>query len=257
MRGLVILPTYQEAANIEEVLERTRVALPDADILVIDDGSPDGTADLAEAAGQRLGSVSVVRRHKKLGLGTAYLAGFEYGIEEGYELVFEMDSDLSHLPEDLVDLTAEAARGADLVIGSRYVPGGSIPDWPWSRRALSRLANIYAAVALRLPCSDSTAGFRCYRTTILQKIDRSGIRSEGYGFQIEMVYRIARAGGRITEVPITFRDRVSGTSKMSGRIVLEALTLVTGWGIRDRARYVASRVHRARWRDGSRRRGGQ
>ncbi|QGG95564.1 polyprenol monophosphomannose synthase [Actinomarinicola tropica] len=234
MRTLVVLPTYQEAENIEEVLGRVRRAVPDADVLVVDDGSPDGTADLAEAVGARLGGVSVLRRPGKAGLGSAYRAGFAVGLREGYEALVEMDSDLSHDPDALPQLLAALDGGADLVIGSRYVPGGAIPNWATHRLLLSRWGNRYAATVLGLPVRDATAGFRAYRATMLARIPLRGVRADGYAFQIEMAYAVARRGGTIVEVPIAFTDRVRGTSKMSGRIVVEAMLLVTWWGVRDR-----------------------
>jgi dolichol-phosphate mannosyltransferase len=235
VRVLIILPTYQEAENIETVLRRIRDHVPEASVLVVDDGSPDGTADLAEALGDSLGNVRVHRRPAKLGLGSAYLYGFDLAVAENYDAAIEMDSDLSHDPASLPALIAGIEEGADLVIGSRYVPGGSIPNWSLHRRLLSRWGNRYAAAVLGIRATDSTSGFRCYRSSMLEKIDRNGIRSEGYSFQIELVYRIVRAGGEVREVPIAFRDRVLGESKMSSRIVVEALALVTLWGVRDRA----------------------
>jgi dolichol-phosphate mannosyltransferase len=234
MRVLVALPTYEEAENVEEVLRRVRRALPEADVLVVDDGSPDGTADLAEAVGREVGGVRVLRRAGKAGLGSAYREAFRIGLREGHDVFVEMDADLSHDPAALPALLAAVEGGADLAIGSRYVPGGAIPDWPRIRRFVSVAGNRYAAFMLRLHVRDATAGFRAYRADILRRIDLPAIRADGYGFQVEMVYRVERLGGTVVEVPITFTDRVEGVSKMSGRIVLEALLLVTGWGIRDR-----------------------
>ena len=236
MRALVVLPTYQEAENIAEVLGRIRAAAPDAHVLVVDDGSPDGTADLAEAVGREIGGLSVLRRTSKAGLGPAYRAGFRQGLTEGFEILVEIDADLSHDPADLPRLIGEVEAGADLAIGSRYVPGGATPDWPTRRRWLSIAGNRYAGVVLRLPVHDATAGYRAYRADMVRRIDLDAIRADGYGFQIEMAYTIHRLGGRIVEVPIVFRDRVLGTSKMSGRIVVEAIGLVTWWGMRDRLR---------------------
>jgi glycosyltransferase involved in cell wall biosynthesis len=229
-----VLPTYQEADNIEIVLRRIRSAVPDAHVLVVDDGSPDGTADLAEKTGEDIGGVDVLRRAGKSGLGSAYRTGFAWGLERGHDVLVEMDADLSHEPEALPSLLAVIeADAADLVIGSRYVPGGSTPQWPRIRRFLSVWANRYTAIVLGLAINDATAGFRAYRADVLQRIDLEHSRADGYGFQVELVYRVVRLGGRIVEVPITFVDRVEGTSKMSGRIVLEALGLVTLWGARD------------------------
>ncbi|HEX2047761.1 MAG TPA: polyprenol monophosphomannose synthase [Acidimicrobiales bacterium] len=234
LRTLVILPTYQEADNIVEVLERLRAAVPSADVLVIDDSSPDHTSELAKAAAHELGGIDVLLRPEKAGLGSAYRTGFREGIDRGYEVLVEMDSDLSHDPAALRGLLDAVEGGADLAIGSRYVPGGSTPSWPLHRRTLSRYGNRYSALALQLDVNDATSGFRAYRTDILRRIDVETARADGYGFQIEMVYRVAKAGGRIVELPITFLDRGRGVSKMSMRIVAEALVLTTWWGIRDR-----------------------
>ena len=234
MRPLVVLPTYNEALNIAEVLTKARAAVPDAEVLVVDDGSPDGTADLAEELGKELEQIGVLRRPGKAGLGSAYRAGFRIGLDRGLDVMIEMDSDLSHDPAALPSLLAAIDEGADLVIGSRYVPGGSIPNWRLHRRLLSRWGNRYAAAVLNLGVHDCTAGYRAYRATLLNKIDLDAVRADGYGFQIEMTYVVSQAGGKIVEVPISFSDRVRGTSKMSGRIVVEAMVLVTWWGIRDR-----------------------
>jgi dolichol-phosphate mannosyltransferase len=234
VRTLVVLPTYNEATNIAVVLDRLRAAVPAADVLVVDDGSPDGTADMADALGVELGQIDVLRRPGKAGLGSAYRAGFRWGMERGYEVMVEMDADLSHDPGALPSLLAAVDGGADLGLGSRYVPGGAIPAWPLHRRLLSRWGNRYAGAVLGLDVRDATGGFRAYRATALEAIDLSRVRAEGYGFQIEMTHRLARADGKIVEVPIQFVDRVRGTSKMSSRIVVEALLLVTWWGLRDR-----------------------
>jgi dolichol-phosphate mannosyltransferase len=202
-------------------------------VLVVDDGSPDGTAELAEKVADELGSIEVLRRDVKTGLGSAYRTGFAWGLERDFDVFIEMDADLSHHPEALPGMLAVVDAGADLVIGSRYVPGGSTPDWPRVRRALSIFGNRYASFVLGLDVRDATAGFRAYRREMLERIALLHSRADGYGFQVEMVYRIVRLGGRIVEVPITFTDRVEGSSKMSGRIVVEALSLVTLWGLRD------------------------
>ena len=236
MRTLVITPTYVEAENIDEFLRRTRAALPSADILVVDDNSPDGTADIAEAAAAELGSIDVLRRPVKQGLGTAYRAGFAIGLEKGYGALVQIDADLSHDPAVLHELLGALESGADLAIGSRYVPGGEIPHWPWFRRALSRYGNLYAAFVLGTGVKDATSGYRAYRADTLKSIDYATTRSKGYGFQIETEYRVHVWGGRITEIPIVFTDRVRGYSKMSWFIFAEELLLVSWWGIRDRAR---------------------
>ena len=234
MHCLIVLPTYQEATNIAEVLRRIRAAVPAATVLVVDDSSPDGTAAIAEAAASELGNIDVLRRSHKSGLGSAYRDGFGWGLERAFEVIVEMDADLSHDPADLPRLLAAVEDGADLAIGARYVPGGSIPAWSWHRRLLSREGNRYASWALRLPVKDATSGFRAYRAPILAKVDLSQVRADGYGFQVEMAYEVAAHGGSIVELPIRFSERALGRSKMSGRIVLEALVLVTWWGLRDR-----------------------
>jgi dolichol-phosphate mannosyltransferase len=236
VRTLVVIPTYNEADNVVEAISRVRAAVPAAEILVVDDNSPDGTARTVEAVGADDHHVHVLRRPAKSGLGGAYRAGFAWGAEAGFEVMVEMDADLSHDPAALPSLLAGIDRGADLVIGSRYVPGGSIPEWAWHRKALSRWGNRYAAAMLRLGVQDATAGYRAYRATMLDKLDLSTVSADGYGFQIEMTYRTAALGGTIVEVPIAFTDRTRGTSKMSSRIIVEALVMVTRWGVTDRVR---------------------
>lgn len=229
-----MLPTYQEATNVVTVLQRIRAAAPAAHVLVVDDSSPDGTADLADAAGAELGQIEVLRRASKSGLGSAYRAGFGHGMAQGYDVLVEMDADLSHDPAALPSLLKAVDDGADLAVGSRYVPGGAIPNWAFHRRALSRWGNRYAAFMLHLDVADATSGFRAYRADMLRKIDLDTVSTDGYGFQIDMAYRVAGAKGRIVEVPIEFADRVRGSSKMSMRIIVEALGSVTYWGLRDR-----------------------
>ncbi len=233
MRSVVILPTYQEAENIAPVLRRARGATQ-SDLLVVDDASPDGTGDLALATGAEVGGVHLVRRPAKAGLGSAYVAGFTWALERGYEAVVEMDADLSHDPGDIPRLLATLEAGYDLVIGSRYVPGGSLPDWAPHRLALSRLGNLYARRALALGIMDATSGFRAYRSSLLGELDLGSVQADGYGFQVEMAYRARQTGARIAEVPICFMERCRGASKMSGTIVAEAMMLVTWWGIRHR-----------------------
>jgi dolichol-phosphate mannosyltransferase len=234
-RTLVVLPTFNEAENIEEVLQRLRRALPDCTVLVVDDGSPDGTGDIAEKLDKELGPISVLRRASKSGLGSAYRAGFRRGIEQGFDVLVEMDSDLSHDPAALPGMIDALARtGAGLVIGSRYIPGGAIPAWSMHRRLLSEWGNRYAAIVLRLPVRDLTSGFRAYQASVVARLELDDIRADGYGFQIEMAYAVRNLGEAVVEHPISFTDRLRGKSKMSSSIVVEALTLVTWWGIRDR-----------------------
>lgn len=234
---LVVIPTFNEASNIAAMVAAVMVSLPDASILVVDDGSPDGTADIVEtsAAAFSDGRVSVLRRSAKQGLGTAYVAGFRWGLGHGHDVVVQMDADFQHDPASLPDLVAALDGGADMAIGSRYVAGGSVPaEWPRSRKALSRLGNKYATTMLRLPVRDATAGFRAHRATLLEQLDLETISADGYGFQIELTHRARLAGARMVEVPIQFGERTRGESKMSARIVVEALWLVTRWSVRRR-----------------------
>ena len=231
MDVLVVLPTYNESENIDHVLRRVRSAVPAATVLVVDDGSPDGTADIAEIAAKELGNIEVLRRGGKSGLGSAYRAGFRWGLDRGFDACIEMDADLSHEPEAIPSLVAPLADGHELVIGSRYIPGGVIPNWAWHRRLLSRGGNLYASSVLGLGVADATAGFRAYASTLLRRLDLDAVRAEGYGFQIEMTYEAKKAGASVLEVPIRFVDRVEGESKMSAFIVVEALGLVTLWGV--------------------------
>lgn len=223
----MVIPTYCEAENIVAMVAALSAAVPTADVVVVDDGSPDGTADLAEKAGAR-----VLRRPRKAGLGTAYAEAFGQGIAEGYEVLVQMDADFQHDPSAVPALLAAIDHGADMAIGSRYVPGGGLPaSWPWFRRALSRGGNRYAGAMLRLPVADATAGFRAHRADLLRRLRLAEMRADGYGFQIELTWRAGQAGARIVEVPITFGERARGTSKMSMRIVLEAMWLVSRWGV--------------------------
>jgi dolichol-phosphate mannosyltransferase len=231
---LVIIPTYEEAANIVEVLRRTRAAAPAADILVVDDHSVDGTEAAARAVAAQLGRINVLARRDKTGLGSAYRAGFTWALERGYDVVVEMDADLSHDPMVIPALLRAVEEGAELAIGSRYVRGGSTPGWSVRRQLLSRGGNWYARLALGLSTHDATSGFRAYRTEALRAIDAVSTRATGYGFQIEMAYLLARSGATVTEIPIEFVERTRGTSKMSLRITVEALGLVTAWALHDR-----------------------
>ncbi|MGQ0432043.1 MAG: glycosyltransferase [Microthrixaceae bacterium] len=246
MRTLVVMPTYEEASNIVEVLTRVRAAAPDVDVLVVDDNSPDGTADLARAAGAELGQIDVLWRPKKDGLGNAYRHGFRVGLDRGYDRLVQMDADLSHDPAALPSLLAALDAGSAAVIGSRYIPGGSIPHWSWHRRALSRWGNRYACFALGMTVHDATAGYRAYDAATLVAIDVFSTRAKGYGFQIETAYRVSRSGGALAEVPIVFTDRVRGASKMSVAVMVEELGLVTWWGLRDRVKRLAGRAPHAR-----------
>lgn len=234
MRVLVVLPTFREEATIGGVLTAVRAAAPGADVLVVDDAGGDATAEVAEATAAVVGRVEVLRRPGKGGLGAAYRTGFALGLERGYDVIVEMDADGSHDPADLPRLVAACEAGAGLAIGSRYVPGGEIPDWSLLRRLVSFAGNRYAAAALRLPVRDLTAGLRAYRAEVLRQIDPGGSRADGYAFQVELADRAAAVGATIVEIPITFRDRLGGSSKMSPRIVVEALVLVTAWGWRAR-----------------------
>lgn len=232
-RTLVVVPTYNEKDSIDEVVERLFAGAPDGvELLVVDDASPDGTADAAEAHTVRR-PMHVLRRASKQGLGTAYVTAFKWAIEHGFDAVVEMDADLSHDPAMVPKLLDELVA-ADLVIGSRYIPGGRIENWGRLRTSLSRAGNLYARAWLGFGVRDSTSGFRAYRTSVLAGANLAGIRSEGYAFQIEMTRRVHRSGGRIVEVPITFVERVHGRSKMSRRIVAEALVSVARWGVTDR-----------------------
>lgn len=232
MRVLVIVPTYNESENIEQIAQAVRSH--GYDLLIVDDGSPDGTGAIADTIAAADPGVLVLHRPDKTGLGPAYAAGFEHGLDLGYEILCEMDADFSHDPSDLPRLVAVVEAGADLAIGSRYVPGGGTEGWPWYREALSRGGNIYAAKLLGISVRDSTAGFRAFRDTTLRKIDPGSCEASGYGFQVEMAWKTELAELEIVEVPITFKDRVVGDSKMNGRITLEAIVLVTRWGITHR-----------------------
>jgi len=232
-RVLVITPTYNEAPNINSAVEKVLAAVPSVNVLIVDDASPDGTGQLADAIAAADGRVFVLHRAEKEGLGHAYLAGFAWAFEHGYDVVVEMDADGSHPAERLpVMLEALAADpNVALVIGSRWVAGGSVVDWPWFREALSRSANLYARLALRLPVRDATAGYRAYTAAVLESVIDDSVHSRGYIFQIDLALRVHDTGHTIVEVPIEFHNRVAGTSKMSGGIVYEAMAKVTAWGI--------------------------
>jgi dolichol-phosphate mannosyltransferase len=243
-RVLVIVPTYNEAENLERILERLHTSVPTAHALVVDDGSPDGTGQLAEKLAADDPRVHLLRRRAKAGLGPAYVAGFRWARERGYDVVVEMDADGSHAPEQLPRLLA-ALGSADLVLGSRYVRGGEVSDWPFHRLLLSRLGNRYTRWALRLPLSDATGGYRAARGELIDALPFDDVASQGYCFQVDWAWRAMRAGARVTEVPITFTERAFGRSKMSGSIVGEALVRVTVWGLQDRlADWLPGRVSR-------------
>jgi dolichol-phosphate mannosyltransferase len=224
MRATICLPTYNERDNLRPMVEALRRVLREGDrILVIDDDSPDGTGRLADELAEELGFVDVLHRPAKTGLGPAYLAGFRRALADGAELVLEMDCDFSHDPADVPRLIARAEDGADLVLGSRYVPGGGVRNWGLVRRAISRGASLYTALFLHMGVKDPTGGFKCFRRRVLERLDLDAITSRGYAFQIETTYRAKRAGFDVVEVPITFADREAGQSKMSRSIVLEAV----------------------------------
>ncbi len=233
MQVFVVVPTFEEADNIVVLCERIRSHLPGAEIVVVDDASPDGTAELARSVGERLGRVSVLERSHKAGLGSAYRAGFTEALRRGADVCVQIDADMSHDPAVLPTLVANIEHGADLAIGSRYVPGGLTVDWPSGRRVLSRWGNRYAAGVLGLAVNDATAGFRAYSADALHRMDYATVSAEGYGFQVEMTHRLVRSGGRIVEFPITFHERRAGSSKMSNGIVGEAFALVARLWLED------------------------
>ena len=246
-RAVMVVPTYNEADNLAWVVGRLRAAEPQVDVLVVDDGSPDGTGDIADKLALEDPQVSVVHRTAKEGLGAAYLHGFAVALERGYDVVGEMDADGSHQPEQLHRLL-EALAGADLVIGSRWVPGGSVVNWPLHRKALSVGGNLYARAALGIPVRDVTAGYRLFRRSTLGAIDLGTVESSGYCFQTDLAWRTSQAGLRIVEVPIEFVERVRGESKMDRRVATESLRRITAWGVAERrrqARDVLSKVTRA------------
>jgi len=242
MRPLVVIPTYNESENIERMLGRIHECLPSAGVLVVDDGSPDGTAAIVKRVAAERDDVNLLERAGKSGLGSAYRAGFAWGLERGYDAFIEIDADFSHDPAALPTLVAPLEEGYDVAIGSRYIEGGSIPNWAWHRHLLSRGGNIYASTMLGLGVADSTAGYRCYSAGILRRLDLERVRAEGYGFQIEMTYRAKQHGARVIEVPISFVDRTAGESKMSSFIVIEALALVTWWALGRLARPLRRRA---------------
>jgi dolichol-phosphate mannosyltransferase len=241
---LVVIPTYNERDNLERIVSRLRAALPKAHALIVDDGSPDGTGEIADRlAAESDGHVHVMHRTEKNGLGAAYVAGFTWGMERDYAVLVEMDADGSHAPEDLPRML-DALEDADLAIGSRYVPGGKVVNWPKHRYLLSWGANLYARVALGAHVKDMTAGFRAYRREALQKLRIDNVASRGYCFQIDLGWRTIEAGFTVVEVPITFTERELGVSKMSSDVIREALIRVTKWGLRRRRDQVKALIKR-------------
>ena len=230
-RILIVIPTYNERDNVLMITERVRAAMPDAHVLVVDDNSPDGTGEVADELAAKDDHIHVLHRAGKEGLGAAYIAAFKWGLDEGYNVLVEMDADGSHQPEELHKLLEAVADGADLSIGSRWVPGGKVVNWPASRELLSRCANIYTRLMLGMPVRDATAGFRVYRAATLEKIGLADVESQGYCFQVDLTLRTTRHGLRVVEVPITFVERTVGTSKMSSRVMAESFWRIAVWGL--------------------------
>ena len=232
----MIIPTYDERENLGLIVRRLHAALPRTHVLVVDDGSPDGTGDVADALASNdgAGRIHVMHRTEKNGLGAAYIAGFRWGLDRDYTVLVEMDADGSHAPEQLHRLLDQVDAGADLVLGSRYVPGGTVVNWPKHREWLSRGGNIYSRLALGVKIKDITGGFRAYRREVLEKLDLAAVESHGYCFQVDLAWRAIQEAFTVREVPITFTEREIGESKMSGGIVREALLKVTQWGLRNR-----------------------
>jgi dolichol-phosphate mannosyltransferase len=243
-RIVMVVPTFNEADNLAWIVGRVRAARSDVDVLVVDDNSPDGTGRIADRLAADDAQVHVLHREAKGGLGAAYLHGFAHALEAGYDVIGEMDADGSHQPEQLHRLLDALEGGADLVIGSRWIPGGSIVNWPRSREALSRGGNLYVRLLLGIDVHDATAGFRLFRRATLEKIDIDSVQSTGYVFQTDMAYRTLRAGLRVAEVPIEFIERERGDSKMSRDVAVESLKSITRWGLRERARQVRRGLHR-------------
>lgn len=232
-RCVMVVPTYNESENIEWIVGRLRAAQPGVDVMVVDDNSPDGTGDIADRLAAADEAISVVHRSEKTGLGAAYLNGFDVALAAGYDVIGEMDADGSHQPEQLHRLL-DALHDADLVIGSRYVPGGSVVNWPFQRLLLSRGGNLYVRLLLGIKVKDATAGFRVYRRTTLERIDLPDVLSTGYVFQTDLAFRTVSRGMKVVEVPIEFIERVRGDSKMSGPVASESLKLITRWGVSER-----------------------
>ncbi len=242
---LVIIPTYNEQENVRRITARVRQAVPEAHILIADDNSPDGTGQIADELAAADEQIQVLHRAGKEGLAAAYMAGFAWGLDRGFDILVEMDADGSHQPEQLPAMLA-AARDADLVLGSRWVPGGEVVNWPKSREALSRGGNLYTRLALDIPLRDATGGYRVFRASTLRTLELDDVASQGYCFQVDMARRAVQAGLRVVEVPITFMEREFGTSKMSSSIVREALWRVTVWGAQERAQAAKEALRRRR-----------
>lgn len=245
-RTLVIIPTYDERENLPGVVDRLLAAAPDVSVLIADDNSPDGTGEVADqlAADDARGRITVLHRSGKQGLGAAYIAGFRWGLERGYTVLVEMDADDSHPPERLPAMLDAVDAGADLAIGSRYVPGGNVVNWPWQRHVISRGGNVYSRIMLGVGIKDITAGYRAYRADALAELDMDAIESKGYCFQIDMTWRLLSNGRSVVEVPITFTERTVGHSKMSESIFREAAVNVARWGWEKRRKQLASLVGR-------------
>jgi dolichol-phosphate mannosyltransferase len=246
-RVLVIIPTYNERENIEAIIERLHASVTSAHVLVVDDASPDGTGRIADKLAEANEWVHVLHRAGKAGLGAAYIAGFDWGLREGFDVLVEMDADGSHAPEQL-PLLLGALADADLVLGSRWVPGGAVVNWPRSREFISRGGNLYARLALGVQVRDITGGYRVFRREVLEGVDYAAVASQGYCFQVDLAWRALRAGYRVVEVPISFADRERGESKMDGAIVREALLRVGGWGVRRRGQQLAGLLRKDRSR---------
>jgi dolichol-phosphate mannosyltransferase len=242
-RVVMVVPTYNEVDNLPWIVQRLRRAEPDVDVLVVDDGSPDGTGRVADALAAQDAQVRVLHRASKAGLGAAYVEGFRWALEQGYDVIGEMDADGSHQPEQLQRLLT-ALREADLVVGARWVPGGSVVNWPWTRQALSRGGNLYVRVLLGISVRDATSGFRLFRRSALEKIDLGTVRSTGYVFQTDLVARALHAGLTVREVPIEFVERVRGDSKMTPDVARESLLRITQWGVAERTQQVRRAVRR-------------
>jgi dolichol-phosphate mannosyltransferase len=244
VRAVVVVPTFNERENIAEMLRVLRTTVPDVHVIVVDDCSPDGTGEIADAAAAELGEITVVHRSGRPGLGAAYRHGFDLASQQGFDVVVSMDCDFSHDPAVIPRMLSLIDDGADVVVGSRYVAGGGTQDWPLRRRLLSKWGNRYTGVLLGAPIRDCTAGFRAYRMPMLRAIEPWSTSAEGYAFLTELTRRLARCDAKMVETPILFKDRERGTSKMSTRIIVESMLLVTAWGVLDRARGVVARIRR-------------